>query len=178
MIYRNPKDVIYICELRKTTQFHNNGYGFCQRCAKSLSISELDNKLKGAELIKNRLNGTISMLELDGSNHAFLPFMDRMSWFERVGLEYLAKQHMTDDEMKEMKDKLQIIKDNVIESAFDSLKSQIVTIDTMINQLSSIQMRPNKNSLQQYNDKIRIHRRQLLRIQNESSGKYRNQYFQ
>ena len=141
-----------------------------------MSISELDNKLKGAELIKNRLNGTISMLELDGNNHPFLPFMDRMSWFERVGLEYLAKQHMTDDEMKEMKDKLQIIKDNVIESAFIILKSQIVTIDTMINKLSKTSTYIKPKLLREYNIKIRIHRRQLLRIQNESSGKYRNQY--
>eukprot|EP01084_Bolivina_argentea_P028611 53154_1 len=178
MIYRNPKDVIYICELRKTTQFHNNGYGFCQSCAAKLSIgsgAEM-NCETGAELIKNRLNGTISMLEHDGNKHEFLPFMDRMSWFERVGLEYLAKQHMTDDEMKEMKDKLQCIKDSVIERAFGHLKSKILEIDTMLNRLQTIQMKGNMRILKDYNNKIRIHRRQLLRIQNESSGKYRNQY--
>eukprot|EP01084_Bolivina_argentea_P081154 146983_1 len=186
MIYRNPKDVIYICELRKTTQFHNNGYGFCQSCASKLSQEESANALNpiarnehhmsGAELIKNRLNGTIAMLECDGNKHEFLPFMDRMSWFERVGLEYLAKQHMTDDEMKEMKDKLQGIKDKVIEKAFDLLKSKIVEIDTMVTRLQEIQIRGNTKLLKEYNIKIRIHRRQLLRIQNESSGKYRNQH--
>lgn len=102
--------------------------------------------------------------------------MDRMSWFERVGLEYLAKQHMTDDEMAEMKEKLQGIKDAVIEVAFTRLKSEIVEIDTMVHSLHEMQIRGNTKRLKEYNSKIRLHRRQLLRIQNESSSlKYRNQ---
>ena len=115
------------------------------------------------------------MLEADGNKHEFLPFMDRMSWFERVGLEYLAKQHMTDDEMKEMKDKLQSIKDHVIERAFGCLQSKIVEIDTMVTTLQQKQMRGNTKLLKESNASIRKLRRQLLRIQNESSGKYRNQ---
>ena len=224
-IYRNPKDVIYICELRKTTQFHNNGYGFCQSCAARLSNEEpstshhvhssqspapstatnahisfishstaavpvhalnpntskstkrpppspststamaIHSVSSGAQLIKDRLNGTISMLECDGNKHEFLPFMDRMSWFERVGLEYLAKQHMTDDEMKEMKDKLQSIKDTVIERAFAALQSKVIEIDTMVTTLQQKQMRGNTKLLKESNASIRVLRRQLLRIQ-------------